>query len=200
MIKWNNKVVPVATISNEEETNNLLSCLQESGLKIVEITYRTSYASQAIKHAITKYPQIIVGAGTIINTKQCKSAIKSGAKFIVGPGFSKKVAKLCKRLKVLYIPGVVTPSEVMQAINCGIEIVKFFPYSTFGKLDTINALAAPFPNVKFMVTNGINEENFSEILKNPHVISVGGSWMLKGTKEQMLEKMKNIVETLKCIC
>ena len=102
MIKWNNKVVPVATISNEEETNNLLSCLQESGLKVVEITYRTSYASQAIKHAITKYPQIIVGAGTIINTKQCKSAIKSGAKFIVGPGFSKKVAKMCKRLKVLY--------------------------------------------------------------------------------------------------
>lgn len=196
MIKWNNKVVPVATISNEEEANSVLSCLQESGLKVVEITYRTSYASEAIKYANEKYPEVLVGAGTIIKVKQCKSAIKSGAKFIVGPGFSKKVAKVCKRLNVLYIPGVVTPSEVMQAVNCGIEIVKFFPYSTFGGLDTINALAGPFPHVKFMVTNGITAENFLDILKNPHVISVGGSWMLKGTREERLTKMKNAAEAL----
>ena len=199
MIHWTNKVVPVSTLHNQEEAQNVLSCLQESGLKVVEITYRTEYAGLAIEYATKNYPEILVGAGTIINGKQCKRAIKAGAKFIVSPGFSKKIAKICKRLKVLYVPGVVTPTEVMQAINCGIEVVKFFPYSTFGGLATVDALAGPFANVKFMATNGINADNFSEILKNPHIISVGGSWMLKGTKEQKIEKMKNIVETLKCI-
>lgn len=190
---WNEKVVPVATLNNQEEAQEILSCLQESGLKIIEITYRTQYAHSAIEYAIKNYPEILVGAGTVINRKQCNDAIKAGAKFIVGPGFSKDVAKVCKRKGVLYIPGVVTPSEVQQAVNCGLHILKFFPYSTFGGMATVNALSGPFPQVKFMLTNGITSENFSELLKNPNVIGVGGSWMLKGTHEERLEKMKRIV-------
>jgi 2-dehydro-3-deoxyphosphogluconate aldolase/(4S)-4-hydroxy-2-oxoglutarate aldolase len=194
MIEWNEKVVPVATLHNQEETEEILSCLQESGLKVVEITYRTDYARNAIEYAVKNYPEILVGAGTVINRKQCKDAIKAGAKFIVGPGFSKEVAKVCKRANILYIPGVVTPSEVQQAVNCGLRILKFFPFSTFGGLSTVNALAGPFPNVKFMLTNGITGDNLSELLKNPHVIGVGGSWMLKGSREEKLEKMKKVVE------
>ena len=193
---WTNKVVPVATLSNQSETEEILSCLSESGLNVIEITCRTDYAFDAIKYAVENYPSILVGAGTVYNKKQCKKAIKVGAKFIVGPGFNRQVAKLCKRLKVLYIPGVVTPTEVLQAVNCGLNLLKFFPYSTFGKLDTVNALAGPFPNVRFMLTNGINADNFSELLKNPHVVSVGGSWMLKGTHEEKIFKMKQVVENV----
>ena len=193
---WTEKVVPVATLRNQEETEDILSCLQESGLKVVEITFRTEYASNAIAYAIKHYPQILVGAGTIINKKQCKKAIKAGAKFIVGPGFSKEVAKVCKRANILYVPGVVTPSEVQQAVNCGLNVLKFFPFSTFGGLATVNALVGPFPNVKFMLTNGITGENFVELLNNSNVIAVGGSWMLKGTREEKLEKMTKIVEKL----
>lgn len=194
MIKnWNEKVVPVATLYNREETEEILSCLQESGLKVVEITFRTEYASTAIEYAVKNYPEILVGAGTVINKKQCKKAIKAGARFIVGPGFSKEVAKTCKKLKVLYIPGVITPSEVQQAVNFGLNILKFFPFSTFGGLATVSALSGPFPNVKFMLTNGITDENFAEFLNNPNVIGVGGSWMLKGTREEKLEKMKKAV-------
>ena len=194
MIEWNKKVVPVATLYNQDETEEVLSCLQESGLKVIEITYRTAYARKAIEYAVKNYPEILVGAGTVINKKQCKDAVKAGAKFIVGPGFSKEVAKACKKLKVLYIPGVVTPSEVQQAVNYGLHILKFFPFSTFGGLATVNALAGPFPNVQFMLTNGITEENFSELLKNPHVIGVGGSWMLKGSLQEKIEKMRQVVE------
>lgn len=194
MIAWNEKVVPVATLYNQEETEEVLSCLQESELKVIEITYRTEYAHKAIEYAVKNYPGILVGAGTVINKKQCKDAIKAGAKFIVGPGFSKEVAKACKKLKVLYIPGVVTPSEVQQAVNYGLHILKFFPFSTFGGLATVNALAGPFPNVQFMLTNGVTAENFSQLLENPHVIGVGGSWMLKGTREAKIEKMRKAVE------
>ena len=187
---WNERDVPVATLHNQEETEETLLCLRDSGLKVIEITYRTEYARMAIEYAVKNFPEILVGAGTVINKKQCKEAIAIGAKFIVGPGFSKAVARVCKRKKVLYIPGVVTPSEVQQAVNCGLTLLKFFPYSTFGGIATVNALAGPFPNVKFILTNGITEENFSELLQNPHVAGVGGSWMLKGTRADRLAKMK----------
>lgn len=193
---WDKKVVPVATLYNQEEAKEILSCLWESGLKVVEITFRTDYACEAIKYAVEKYSDILTGAGTIINKKQCKKAIKAGAKFIVGPGFSKEVAKVCKRAKILYIPGVVTPSEVQQAVNCGLTILKFFPYSTFGGLNTVKALAGPFPKVKFMLTNGITAENFAELLKDERVLAVGGSWMLKGSREEKIEKMKTIMENI----
>ena len=138
----------------------------------------------------------MVGAGTIISKKQCKNALKAGAKFIVGPGFSKEVAKVCKRAKILYIPGVVTPSEVQQAVNCGLNVLKFFPFSTFGEIATVKAFAGPFPNVKFMLTNGITGENFAELLNNSNVVAVGGSWMLKGTREEKIDKMKKVVEKI----
>ena len=196
METWIKKVVPVATLHHQEETEEVLSCLRESGLKVIEITFRTEYATEAIKYAVKNYSDILVGAGTVINKKQCKEALRAGAQFIVGPGFSKEVAQLCKRAKVLYIPGVVTPSEVQEAVNCGLSILKFFPYSTFGELNTVNALAGPFPQVKFMLTNGITEGNFPELLQSSHVIAVGGSWMLKGSREEKMQKMKIIMENL----
>ena len=190
MITMTNKVVPVATLNNLSDTIETLDLLREGDLKVIEITFRTSYAAEAIKYGVENYPDILVGAGTVINAAQCESAIDAGAKFIVGPGFSSEVAKVCRERDTLYIPGVITPTEVMMAVNEGLTFLKFFPFSTFGGLDTVNALAGPFPQVKFMITNGITGENVAELLNNPHVVAAGGSWMLKGTKEEKLEKIK----------
>lgn len=192
-----NKVVPVAVLNSIEETEETLSCLKEGGILAVEITYRTAIAGKAIKYASEKYPEILTGAGTITNKKQCLDAINMGAKFIVGPGFSKDVAKVCAKKKVLYIPGVVTPTEIMMAKDMGLNLLKFFPFSNFGGEDTVKALGGPFPDVKFMITGGISGKNFAEFLKIKNVFAVGGSWMIKGTKEEKLAKIKEVVEGLK---
>lgn len=184
------RIVPVATLNNLEETEETLTLLREGNLKVIEITFRTAYAADAISYGVKNFPDILIGAGTVINAMQCEAAIDAGAKFVVGPGFSSEVARVCRERDVLYIPGVITPTEVMMAVNEGLTFLKFFPFSTFGGLDTVNALAGPFPQVKFMLTNGITGENCGEYLKNPHVVAVGGSWMLKGSKEEKFEKIK----------
>ncbi len=190
MINFTEKVVPVATLNNLEETESTLSLLREGGLPVIEITFRTDYAADAIRYGVENYPDILIGAGTVINRKQCEDAIDAGAKFIVGPGFSDEVCDVCLERDVLYLPGVVTPTEAMMAVNRGLNTVKFFPFSTFGGLNTVNALAGPFPKLRFMLTNGENADNCEDLLKNPHVAAVGGSWMLKGTREEKLEKIK----------
>ena len=130
MITMTNKVVPVATLNNLFDTIETLDLLREGDLKVIEITFRTSYAAEAIKYGVENYPDILVGAGTVINAAQCESAIDAGAKFIVGPGFSSEVAKVCRERDTLYIPGVITPTEVMMAVNEGLTFLKFFPFST----------------------------------------------------------------------
>lgn len=194
MIQLKEKVVPVATLNNQEETEELLFCLREGGLPVIEITYRTAYAREAIEYAVKNYPDVMTGAGTIINAAQCKDAIEAGAKFIVGPGFSEEVAACCKEADVLYIPGVVTPTEVMMAVNCGLTLVKFFPFSVFGGLAAVDALAGPFPSVEFMLTNGVTGENVKELLSHKKVKAVGGSWLIKGTKEEKIAKIRAVAE------
>lgn len=189
-VKMTEKVVPVAVLHNLDETKEALDLLREGGLPVIEITFRTEHARDAIAYACDNYPDILTGAGTVINAEQCEDAIAAGAKFIVGPGFSREVADVCAKHDVLYIPGVITPTEVMMAIECGLDLLKFFPFSCFGGLATVNALAGPFPQVKFMLTNGVSGENCAELLANPHVVAVGGSWMLKGTREEKLAKIK----------
>lgn len=192
-----NKVVPVAVLNGKEETEETLSCLLQGGINAIEITYRTAYAGEAIEYASKNYPQILTGAGTVTTKQQAKDAIKKGAKFIVGPGFSCKVAKVCKKAGVLYVPGVVTPTEIMAAKDMGLKLLKFFPFSNFGGEKTVKALAGPFPDVKFMITGGIDGSNFTEFLKIKNVVSIGGSWMLKGNKQEKLAKISEITEKLK---
>ncbi len=194
-----NKVVPVAVLNGLEETKETLSVLSSGGIGAIEITYRTAYAGEAIKYASENYPDILTGAGTVTTKEQAKDAIKNGAKFIVGPGFSSKVAKVCKKKGVLYIPGVVTPSEIIMAKDMGLNVLKFFPFSNFGGEKTVKALGGPFPDVKFMLTGGIDGSNFTEFLKLKNVVSIGGSWMLKGSAEEKSAKIAEIVEKLKNI-
>ena len=187
------KLVPVVVLNNLEDTEPTLNALCEGGLPIAEITFRTACAADAIRLAVEKFPEMLVGAGTVINARQCNEAIDCGAKFIVGPGFAAEVAEVCRDRGVLYLPGCVTPTEIITAISYGLEIVKFFPCSNFGGLATIKALSAAFPTMKFMPTGGISEDNVLEYLAFDKIVACGGSWMMKGTPDEIKAKTASAV-------
>ena len=189
----NAKIVPVVVIKKIEDAEPTLRALCEGGLPIAEITFRTACAADAIRLAVEKVPEMLVGAGTVINARQCNEAIDCGAKFIVGPGFAAEVAEVCRERGVLYLPGCVTPTEIITAISYGLEIVKFFPCSNFGGLATIKALSAAFPAMKFMPTGGISEDNVLEYLAFDKIVACGGSWMMKGTPDEIKAKTASAV-------
>lgn len=174
------KVVPVVVINNLDETIPTLQALNDGGLPVAEITFRTACAEEAIRLAVKTFPDMYVGAGTVINLQQAKKAVDAGARFIVSPGFSAEVADFCKQNEITYYPGCVTPTEIMQAISYGITTVKFFPAQVYGGLKAIKALSAPFPQVKFLPTGGIDAANLKEYLSCDKIFAVGGSWMMKG--------------------
>lgn len=191
------KVIPVVAINKIEETIPLMKALVEGGLPAAEITFRTECAPEAIKLAIETFPDAYIGAGTVINKEQCELAIKLGCKFIVSPGLSKEVAEVCKAHDVIYLPGCVTPTEIMEAISLGIKVVKFFPASNYGGLSTIKALSGPFNQIKFMPTGGINEKNILEYLAFDKIVGCGGSWMVKGAPEEIKEKTIEAVKLVR---
>lgn len=188
------KVVPVVVINKIEDTIPTLQGLVDGDLPIAEITFRTSCAKEAIKLGIEKFPNMLIGAGTVINAAQCNEAIDLGCKFIVGPGFSKAVAAVCIERNIPYYPGCVTPTEMMEAIDMGFEIIKFFPASVYGGLKALKSLAGPFPQVKFIPTGGVDASNLSEFLAWDKIHAVGGSWMMKGDVVKQCQEIKSIVE------
>ena len=179
------KIVPVVVIKDLEDTVPTLKALSDGGLPVAEITFRTACAKDAIRLACREFPEMLIGAGTVINAEQANAAIDCGAKFIVGPGFAASVAEVCRERGVLYLPGCVTPTEIITALSYGIDVVKFFPCSNFGGLGTIKALSAAFPQVRFMPTGGISADNVLDYLAFDKIIACGGSWMMKGTPEQI---------------
>lgn len=187
------KLVPVVTIQKIEDTADMLEGLLEGGLPVAEICFRTDCAEEAIKLAVKEYPEMLVGAGTVINGEQCERAVKAGAKFIVSPGLSESVAKVCEEKEILYLPGVVTPTEIMQALSLNLTYHKFFPAGSFGGLNTIKALSAAFPQVRFMPTGGVNLANMNEYLSFPNIFACGGSWMMQGSREEIVEQTRAAV-------
>lgn len=171
------KIVPVVKIDSVEDAKPLAKALIAGGLPVAEITFRTEAAFEAIK-AMAEIPNMLVGAGTVVNVMQAKRAKEAGARFIVSPGLNVEVVRFAKENNIPIFPGVCTPTEVMAAIELEIEVVKFFPAEAYGGLDTIKALAGPFGNIRFMPTGGIGEKNIKEYLANPKVIACGGSWMV----------------------
>jgi len=180
------KLIPVVVIKELGETEKILSALKNDGINCAEITFRTACAADAIALACKKFPDMNVGAGTVINAEQCEAALKAGAKFIVSPGLSADVAKICKQRGVPYYPGCVTPTEIMAALDLGITTVKFFPANIYGGLKALKALSAPFPQIKFIPTGGVNSDNLEEFLSFEKVAAVGGSFMV----EEALKKQK----------
>lgn len=172
------KRIPVVVIKELKDTESILRALEKYGIHTAEITFRTACAEQAIRLACEKFPEMEIGAGTVINAEQCCAALAAGAKFIVSPGLSASVAEVCKEAGVPYYPGCVTPTEIMAALELGITTVKFFPANVYGGLKALKALSAPFPQVKFIPTGGVNSENLEEFLAFEKVAAVGGSFFV----------------------
>lgn len=191
------KLVPVVILNRIEDALPDVGALKKGGLPVAEITFRTACAADAIKLLNEKEPDILLGAGTVINAKQCREAIACGAKFIVSPGLSESVAEVCAENDMLYIPGVATPTEIMKAIDLGLDVVKFFPASNYGGIKAIKAISAAFPSVRFTPTGGINEDNLSEYLAFDKVLACGGSWMLKGSPAEIEGRTRRAVDIIK---
>ena len=181
------KKIPVVVIKELSDTDKILTALKNDGINCAEITFRTACAEDAIKYAVKNYPDMNIGAGTVINKEQCERAIKAGSKFIVSPGLSKEVAIYCKEQNIPYYPGCVTPTEIMAALDLGINIVKFFPANVYGGLKALKALSAPFPQVKFIPTGGVNKDNLDEFLAFEKVFAVGGSFFVDDALKRLGE-------------
>jgi 2-dehydro-3-deoxyphosphogluconate aldolase/(4S)-4-hydroxy-2-oxoglutarate aldolase len=152
----------------------------EGGLPCAEVTFRTAAAEESIRIMAEKFPDMLVGAGTVLTTDQVDRAVAAGAKFIVSPGINPKVVEYCVSKNIPITPGTCNPSNVETALEFGLDVVKFFPAEPAGGLKYIKAIAAPYVGMKFMPTGGINAENVKEYLKYDRILACGGSWMVKG--------------------
>lgn len=179
------KFIPVVVIKEMSETDKILTALKNSDIMCAEITFRTACAAEAIAYAVEHYPDMEIGAGTVINAEQCEAALKAGATFIVSPGFSPSVAAICKERNIPYYPGCVTPTEIMAALEFGITTVKFFPANVYGGLKALKALSAPFPQVKFIPAGGVDRSNIDEFLAFDKIAAIGGSFFVKEALEKM---------------
>lgn len=170
-------VVPVVVLDDAKDAVPTAQAMLAGGIDVMEITFRTAAAADSIQAVAENCPDMLVGAGTIINLEQCKLAVSKGAKFIVSPGFDREVVAWCLENNIAVTPGCVTPTEIMEAINMGLKIVKFFPANVYGGLKAMKSLAAPFVGIKFIPTGGVNAENLREYIDAPFVHAVGGSWV-----------------------
>ena len=184
------KYIPVVVIKKLSETDKILSALKADGINCAEITFRTACAEEAIEYAVKNYPEMSIGAGTVINAEQCRAALRAGAKFIVSPGLSVSVAEVCRENGVPYYPGCVTPTEIMRALELGITTVKFFPANIYGGLKALKALSAPFPQVRFIPTGGVDRGNIDEFLSFDKVAAIGGSFFVKEALEKQGRELK----------
>lgn len=173
-------IVPVVVLNNASDAEPLAEALINGGLPCAEVTFRTEAAEDSIKLMSKKFPEMFVGAGTVLTTEQVDRAIGAGAKFIVSPGFNPKVVEYCLKNNYPITPGIMTPTELEMALGFGLDVVKFFPAENAGGLKMIKAMSAPYTMMKFMPTGGINAANVGEYLACDKILACGGSWMVKG--------------------
>ena len=173
-------IVPVVVLNDVNKAVPLAQSLRNGGLPRAEVTFRTEAAQQCIAEISKNFPQMFVGAGTVLTTEQVDRAVDAGAKFIVSPGFNPKVVEYCIKKGYPVTPGIMTPTELEMALEFGLDVVKFFPAENAGGLKMIKAMAAPYTKMKFMPTGGINPQNVREYLQCDKILACGGSWMVKG--------------------
>ncbi len=173
----NSIVVPVVVLDKVEDAVPAARAMQAGGVDTMEITFRTACAPECIKAVAENCPDVLVGAGTVLNLEQCRLAVEMGAKFIVSPGFSEEVVAWCVENKIPVAPGCVTPTEIMAALKHGLKMVKFFPANVYGGLAAMKNLSAPFVGLKFLPTGGVNTGNIKEYIDAPFIHAVGGSWV-----------------------
>ena len=173
----NSIVVPVVVLEKVEDAVPTAKAMAAGGVDTMEITFRTACAPEANKAVAENCPEVLVGAGTIVNVEQAKLALQMGAKFIVSPGFSDEVVGWCVENNIPVTPGCVTPTEIMAAMKHGLKLVKFFPANVYGGLNAMKNLAAPFVGMKFLPTGGVNAANIKQYIDAPFIHAVGGSWV-----------------------
>ena len=174
-------VVPVVVLERAEDAVPAARAMLAGGVDVMEITFRTAAAAEAIRNVAAECPEMLVGAGTVLTVEQCEKAAALGAKFIVSPGFDAEIVDWCVERGVAVAPGCVTPTEIMAALKRGLSVVKFFPAGIYGGLKAMKALAAPFGQVKFIPTGGVSADNLAEYAAAPFVHAVGGSWLCPKT-------------------
>ena len=181
----------------------LAKALCEGGLPCAEVTFRTDAAEEAIRIMAEQFPDMLIGAGTVLTIDQVDRAVAAGAKFIVSPGLNPNIVKYCVDKGILITPGCMSPSDIEIALENGLEVVKFFPAEPAGGLKMIKAIAAPYVNMKFMPTGGINIKNVKEYLLYDRIVACGGSWMVKdslmksGEFDKITELVKEAVQVVK---
>lgn len=188
------RIVPVVKLEKAEDAKDLAGALVRGGIPCAEVTFRTDAAAEAIRRMSESYPDMLVGAGTVLKTEQVDAAIGAGAKFIVSPGLNPKIVRYCQEKGIPVYPGVATASEIEQALELGLSVVKFFPAEVNGGVKAIKALSAPYFQLRFMPTGGISQENIGSYLSCPQVIACGGSWMVK--ESLIAEKKYDEIEAL----
>ena len=195
-------LIPVIKIENPDDAVPLAKALIDGGLPAAEITFRTKCAAEAIKNITEAYPEMLVGAGTVLTTEQVDAAIAAGSKFIVSPGLNPKVVSYCLEKGTPMLPGCSSPSDVEAALELGLTTVKFFPAEAVGGLKMLKAMAAPYGQVTFMPTGGINADNLLEYLKFNKIVACGGSFMVKDDLvrdkkwDEITALTKNAVKTM----
>lgn len=189
-------VVPVVVLEDAKDAAPLAKALVEGGLPCAEVTFRTDAAEESIKIMTSEYPDMFVGAGTVLTIEQVDRAVAAGAKFIVSPGFDPGIVDYCLSKEIPVFPGCITPSEVAQAVKRGLKVVKFFPAEQFGGVATIKAMAAPYVGLKFMPTGGVSAKNLESYLSCDKIVACGGSWMVKGdlVKAGKFDEIKAMTE------
>lgn len=171
-------VIPVVKIDRAPLARPMAEALLAGGLPCAEITFRTRAAEDALQQIASAHPEVVLGAGTVLTLDQARRAVAAGARYIVSPGFDRKVVEWCLAENIPVMPGVATPTEIQMALDCGVSLLKFFPAEALGGIPLLEAIAAPFPDVRFVPTGGITADNLVEYLRRPMVHAVGGSWLV----------------------
>ena len=171
-------IVPVIAIENAADAVDLATALKKGGLPAAEVTFRTAAGEEAIRQIARCCPDVLVGAGTILNTEQCERALSAGAKFIVSPGYNDELVNFCIKKNVPILPGCTNASDMMKAVNAGLKVVKFFPAEQSGGVAFLKSIAPVLP-LKFMPTGGVTTKNMMDYLSYDRIIACGGTWMVK---------------------
>ena len=189
-------LVPVVVIDDSELAESAAKALKDGGLDIMEITMRTEQGIESIKKVKKAYPDMLVGAGTVLTVEKAKESVDAGAEFIVSPGLNTELVEWCLNNNIAITPGVATPTEILLALKYNLTVLKFFPADVYGGIKGCEALYGPFRMVKFIPTGGVSKENLSDFAARPFIHAVGGSWMCKASdiNEKNFEKITRIVK------
>ncbi len=192
-------IVPILPFYNKDDVLIACKAVRDGGVPIIEILQRSIDSERALELAVKEFPDVIVGAGSVLNIEKCKRMLDKGAKFIVSPGFDERLVKFCINKNIPIIPGAITPTEIQMAVNYGLTILKFFPFYQMGGISMIKVVTGPFPSVKFIVTGDLEFKHLEEILICSKVFAAGGTWMFceEDSTASQKKDYKNIIKTIK---